>query len=230
MLRFLRRLADNRRPDSLANRYRQRRFDRFREFVADMPHPIRVLDIGGRPDYWRQMGAATSGEFDLTLINVEPAVEDITDDGMRLLEGDARDLAGIGDDAYDVAFSNSVIEHVGDIDDMARMAAEVRRVAGRYFVQTPCRTFPIEPHFQLPFFALLPERTRAWLTQHFKVGLTGWKSPDRASALARVRRTRLLTRRQFTSLFPEGDLQRERAFGLTKSWMMLGRSPHRPSR
>jgi SAM-dependent methyltransferase len=224
MLRFLRRLADNRDAGSLANRYRQQRFERFREFVADVPRPVRVIDVGGRPDFWRKMSAVGTGSFEVTLVNIEPVADEMTHDGMRVVEGDARNLTKFADESFDVAFSNSVIEHVGALDDMARMAAEVRRVAGRYFVQTPCRTFPIEPHFQFPFFALLPEAARAWIVRHLAVGITGSRSPDKETALARVRRVRLLSRRQFESLFPGGTLERERAFGLTKSWMIRGRS------
>ncbi len=62
-----------------------------------------------------------------------------------------------GDREFDIAFSNSVIEHVPP-ELQAAFAAEVSRVADRYFVQTPNRYFPIEPHYQLPLFQFLPRQ------------------------------------------------------------------------
>ena len=47
------------------------------------------------------------------------------------------------DDAFDMAFSNSVIEHVPDHEAFSR---ELARVGRSYYVQTPNKWFPIEPH------------------------------------------------------------------------------------
>lgn len=51
-----------------------------------------------------------------------------------------------------------MIEHVPH-ELQPAFVSEVRRVATRYFVQTPNRYFPIEPHYQLPLFQFLPETT-----------------------------------------------------------------------
>ncbi|MGH7860878.1 MAG: methyltransferase domain-containing protein [Candidatus Dormibacteraceae bacterium] len=75
--------------------------------------------------------------------------------------GDARDLAQFQAQAFDVAFSNSVIEHVGGADDQRRMASEAMRVASHYFVQTPKHYFPIEPHFLVPGFQFMPSGLKA---------------------------------------------------------------------
>ncbi|HWS70973.1 MAG TPA: class I SAM-dependent methyltransferase, partial [Thermoanaerobaculia bacterium] len=70
--------------------------------------------------------------------------------------------------------SNSVLEHVADMPAMAR---EIRRVGRRWYVQTPNRWFPVEPHFLVPFFQFLPIATRAWLLTRFDLGwLTRTKS------------------------------------------------------
>jgi hypothetical protein len=220
-MKAIQRLTDNREPGSLATKARERRFDLFRAFVADLDRPVRLIDIGGKPHYWKLLGVAGTGEFDITIVNVEPVDETDLPDGMSVVQADARDLE-YATDSFDVAYSNSCIEHVGTDDDMARVAAEIRRVGRRYFVQTPALTFPLEPHFLFPFFALLPVATRVWLLQHYRLGYSGLKSPDREDALARVRSTRLLTKRHFERLFPDGRLECERYLGLAKSWMVMG--------
>ncbi len=63
------------------------------------------------------------------------------------------------DGAFDVYFSNAVIEHVGDTARQRAFVAEALRVARRVFVTTPNRWFPIEVHTCLPIVHWLPERT-----------------------------------------------------------------------
>ncbi|MEM2045934.1 MAG: class I SAM-dependent methyltransferase, partial [Candidatus Bathyarchaeia archaeon] len=55
--------------------------------------------------------------------------------------GDARCMP-FKDKSFDVVFSNSVIEHVGNYDDQKMCAEEIRRVGKCYFVQTPNFYFP----------------------------------------------------------------------------------------
>ncbi len=51
------------------------------------------------------------------------------------------------DGAFDWVFSNAVIEHVGDWEKQTQFAREIRRVARKgYFVATPNKWFPIDPH------------------------------------------------------------------------------------
>jgi hypothetical protein len=120
-----------------------------------------------------------------------------------------------------VEFSNYVIELVGDYENQRRMANEIRRVGKRYFVQTPNKRFPLEPHFLFPFFQYLPLGTRAWLVNRFDVG---WyrKIPDRDRARAEVESIQLLTRKRFAALFPGATIHDEKLFGLTKSFTALG--------
>jgi len=64
------------------------------------------------------------------------------------------------DQEFDVAFSNAVVEHVGDRADQERFCHELARVARRVFVTTPNRRFPIDPHTLLPFAHWLPDGRR----------------------------------------------------------------------
>jgi hypothetical protein len=212
----LRTLADNRNPASLAARLRRRRFALFAELLSRLPRPIRILDVGGTPGFWRVMGFDRAAES-VTLLNQLPPPDGAA--GFRSVVGDARQMRAFRDLEFDVVFSNSVIEHVGTFTDQQAMAAEVRRVGRRYFVQTPNRYFPIEPHFLVPGFQFLPLSVRAgWLARRS----VGWypKAASYEAALAEVAQVRLLSRAEFQRLFPEGHLVTERFLGLSKSFVI----------
>jgi hypothetical protein len=69
--------------------------------------------------------------------------------------GDGRSLE-FADKSFDLAFSNSVIEHVGDWTDMRQFAAELQCVGKSFHCQTPNKWFPVEPHFGTLFLYWIP--------------------------------------------------------------------------
>jgi hypothetical protein len=218
MLKIHRHFADNTHPHSVATQLRRRRFQLFVDLLWDLPRPIKILDIGGRQKYWEMVAGdlLQTDDLRITLLNVEePSVSHPSFTGIR---GDGRSLPQMADGQFDVVFSNSTIEHVGTLDDQHQMAREVRRVGKRYYVQTPNRRFPIEPHFLFPGFQYLPVRGRAWLLRHFRLG---WfeKTPDPQEALRQVTGIRLLTKTEVRRLFPEANIFEERWCGLTKSFV-----------
>ena len=212
---MLRTLADNRNPDSLAARLRRKRFAFFVSLLEAVPGEIRILDVGGTADFWRVMGFEAS-RVQVTLMN--RSAPETGSGSMRSIVGDARDMRGLGNQEFDVVFSNSVIEHVGGFAEQAAMASEVRRVGKRYFVQTPNRFFPIEPHFLVPGFQFLPLRVRARL--HASRDLGWWKkAASYDAAMAEVSTIRLLSERDVRRLFPQAQVFKERFWGLTKSFV-----------
>ena len=207
---FLRRMADRRDPRSLSAWFRQRRSRHLRALLESLPRPLRVLDVGGGSAFWEQM--AIDG-VDVVLVNLDPQE---TKPGFAFLQLDARDLSSLADRAFDVVVSNSVIEHVGTVDDQRAVAGEIRRVGLRYYVQTPNRRFPVDPHYLIPLFHLLPRSIQVWLLRHFDIGwLT--RAPSREEAERIIDSIRLLTAQDLRALFPDGTLWRERFLGLTKS-------------
>jgi hypothetical protein len=77
-----------------------------------------------------------------------PAVRAVRADGRQLPFEDA---------AFDLGFSNAVVEHVaGGRDGQRCFVEELCRVARRVFVTTPNRWFPIDPHTLLPFAHWFP--------------------------------------------------------------------------
>jgi hypothetical protein len=213
---FHRYIADNRNPGSLAWRMRKRRFALLEAQMTSHARPMRVLDVGGTVGFWDSMGARERG-LEVTLLNMRPNTEPLPA-GFAAVVGDARDLSQYADRSFDLVFSNSVIEHVGSFRDQLAMASEVRRVAGSYFVQTPNRYFPIEPHFLLPLFQFYPRPLQVALTQRFALG---WypRMPDREQASRHVASHRLLTRSEVAELFPDATIHEERIAGMAKSFV-----------
>lgn len=165
------------------------------------------------------MDDGTTGlDLDVTLMNLHANGESRARRTQIL--GDARDIP-FADETFDVVFSNSVIEHVGTRDDQRRAAREMQRVGRRWFVQTPNRHFPIEPHFLFPFFQYLPIEVRASLLTRARLG---WmpRQPDRAAARRTVEGVRLLDRAELESMFPSSRILEERFAGLVKSYVAVG--------
>ena len=217
--RLLMRLADSEAASSLGTRLRRRRLAHFRALLDALPRPLRVIDLGGTARYWELMGLAGAPGVHVTLVNL--GAEPDPGPGFVSLVGDARHLPAFADGSFDVVFSNSVIEHVGALPDQRRMAREVRRLAPRYYVQTPNRHFPVEPHFLFPGWQFLPEAARVALLRRTAVG---WypREPDPERARAAVREIRLLTRRELMRLFPGAEVREERFLGLVKSFTVFG--------
>src|SRR5687768_4978374 len=122
---LLKRLADNRDDASLAARLRRRRFALFESLLSRVPGQVRILDVGGTPDFWRVIGFSRPN-VSVMLLNrtaVTPGLGVI-----QSVVGDARDMREFRDREFDVVFSNSVIEHLGTYEDQRAMAAEVQRV------------------------------------------------------------------------------------------------------
>jgi SAM-dependent methyltransferase len=74
---------------------------------------------------------------------------------VRYVQGDACALP-FPDDAFDLVFSNAVIEHVGGRERQQAFVREALRVGRHVFLTTPNRWFPLEVHTGLPFVHWLP--------------------------------------------------------------------------
>jgi hypothetical protein len=55
------------------------------------------------------------------------------------------------EEAFDIATSNAVLEHVGSRDNQEYFIGEMLRVARKIFVSVPNRLFPVEHHTAIPF-------------------------------------------------------------------------------
>jgi hypothetical protein len=208
--------------DRLKTQFRVRRFRLFKTIVDKVlaeKEMCRIVDLGGTPTFWVSLGSELDWNrvsvYTLNVVPLETAQPHITP-----IVGDARAVPEYDDLSFDIVHSNSVIEHTGRLDDMAAMAKEVRRLAPRYFVQTPYFWFPIEPHARFAFFHWMPESWRYRILMKRSCGF--WKQrPDVASATKAVQSALLLDKRQMQFLFPDAQIIAERFLGLTKSLIAI---------
>lgn len=178
-----------------------------------------LVDIGGTPEFWLRAGHIAH----VTIVNIAtPALEDHLPSWLefRLATGTALPFA---DDSFDVAFSNSVIEHLGSLAAQRSFAAEIARVGRSYFVQTPSIAFPVEPHYLTPFVHWLPRVVRRRLARRFTVW--AWIThPSQGYVDQLVDEIRLLTRTELSALFPGAAILIERFFCWPKSLIAIKRS------
>lgn len=205
-------------PGSWGERRRTRRWQWLTDTFPGLAE-MSVLDLGGRVDTWERAPVRAKH---VHVVNLEPLPAELPT-WAEVDRADACALPGyIARRRYDLVFSNSVIEHVGGHERRVRFAEAVRALADAYWVQTPYRYFPVEPHWIAPGMQFLPVAARSRLAHRWPLGHT--RSPDRATALQDVLWTELLDRTQLRHYFPDATLRAERVLGLTKSLIALRRS------
>ena len=184
----------------------------------------RILDIGGTPDIWQLLDVRPQ----VTLVNMPRAREEVAG-GFLWVAADGRALP-FRDRAFDIVFSNSVIEHVGGPESQQRFARETLRVGNCCYVQTPNRWFPVETHLLTPFLHWLPKPWQQALVPRFTIwGLVSGAVGERREFYLNhyLREVRLLDAREMRDLFPGAAVHRERFLGWTKSLIAV-RRPAQP--
>ena len=172
----------------------------------------KVIDLGGTCQIWNYFETP----LEITIVNL-PGVDDqrptSSHHTFHFVEGDATDLRIYPDNAFDLVFSNSVIEHVGGKDQQAAFAREVRRLAPSYYVQTPSVWFPLEAHSGVPFWWALPQWVRNRMIERWRKNVPAWTEM--------VEGTTVIWLKTFRSYFPDGQIITERIAGIPKSYAAL---------
>ena len=176
----------------------------------------RILDVGGLPRLWSENAVPAQ----LTILNLLPLPEHegrFLTANQKFVQGDGTHLPW-PDKSFDVVYSNSVIEHLGTWENQTAFARECRRAGAGYWIQTPAREFPVEPHFVTLFLHWLPPAARKRLLRYFS--LWGWLARPKPEAVdAAVAEVRLLRLKEFKRLFPDSRILVERWLGLPKSYI-----------
>ncbi len=179
-----------------ARRARERRHAQFFALTGVRPG-AKILDVGCGPLGLR----ALEPGLDITGVDLapQPAYPG------PFVQGDPAEGLPFADGEFDLAYCNSVIEHVPP-ERRAAFAQELRRVARAWYVQTPARSFPIEPHALLPAAHWLPVRVRKG---YWRLGAAGgWEDIS------------LLRKSELEGLF-EGSVFGERWGRVVKSWICV---------
>jgi hypothetical protein len=207
----------------VSDRSRQRKLDLFNQFMRPTPQ-ARILDLGGEaahsPQSHKQLLDTYPYRRRVVLVNLHfasvkhaaavlPEIAPICGDGLML---------PFSDKTFDVCYCNAVVEHLFTWENQQRFAAEIMRVARSWFVTTPNRWFPFEPHLRLPLVTWLPQ---SW--QH-RVGYRfGYNHlAHRYMSGSDRRDIRLLSCRELRKLFPGSLVLRNRVTGLTPTFIAVG--------
>lgn len=193
------------------DKMRRARMRQFFEMLNPAPG-TRILDLGGTPHIWQ---TATDIPLEITIANLPginaPGSKTFGPHTFHFIDADATNMATFDDNAFDIVFSNSVIEHVGDRDKISAFSQEVRRLAPNYWVQTPSIWFPIEAHTGVPFWFRLPQSIRQKMIERWRKKLPGWTRM--------VETTTVLKRQDLVSVLPDAAIITERLLGIPKSYI-----------
>jgi hypothetical protein len=147
------------------------------------------------------------------------ADDEITLPNIRRLSADVLTFKSEDYKDFDIIFSNSLIEHLRNIEAQTKFAATIVESAQPYFLQTPNKFSPIDPHFPrpyVPFFAAYPRPVQARLLTWSGLG-SGGRQPTYEASLARLDHYAPLSKATMQRLFPNAEMVIERPLGIPMS-------------
>lgn len=214
---------------SLEFGFRAKRFQHVQKLiqaVLDERGHAEILDLGGTETYWligEEFIRSNRHRLHFTMVNTEVVHTEQTD-LFDFVQGSATDRSLFAGRSFDLVHSNSVIEHVGDWRDFEDFAHNTRRLAPRYYVQTPNYWFPYEPHFRFAGFQYLPRRVRAGLIMRRALGFFS-RIETLEEATDIIAHHRLLSTREMRRLFHDATVLHEKVAGLNKSIIAIRDKP-----
>ena len=202
--------------NSLGNQFREKRFSFFLKKFNIIQKPVTILDVGGKINFWENRGLAENNDYTITIVNIEK--EKSLYSNIKTKMGDATDLSQFNNKSFDIAHSNSVIEHLYNFDNQKKMASEIIRVGKKHIVQTPNKKFFLEPHYLLPFFQFMPDDLKYLILT--KTKLSRLKKWDENFAHQYIKEIRLINLKEMKELFPNSKIYFEKFLGMNKSFTM----------
>lgn len=206
--------------ETLSDRSRERKARLLRQLI-DTDQITSLLDVGGEIDARNEQAMDLVPDSAVTVVNIDPQHLDRVRSLRPEVTTDLQDARKLpyADDAFDLVYSNAVIEHVGDFDDQRRMAEEVRRVGRQWFVTTPNRWFPFEFHTRLPFVSWLPAGALQRVAETYSYNHVERRYQSNQGGCGSLQ---LLSARQMQELFPDSLIIRQRVTAWPETIIAVG--------
>ena len=185
---------------------------RMKSFLRTMPITTgcKIIDLGGAPEFWKDVQIP----LNITIVNLPGICNKSrfpSHHTIQLIEGDATNLEIFENNAFDIAFSNSVIEHVGPPHKQIQFVHEITRLAPMYWVQTPAIWFPLEAHTGIPFWFILPKFVKSLFHKRWKQRYPEWNEM--------VLGTTVISKSTLKKYFPKAQFWTETLFFIPKSYI-----------
>jgi ubiquinone/menaquinone biosynthesis C-methylase UbiE len=188
---------------SFSHKSRTKKFQLFDSFFHPRPDE-RVLDVGASGEVFLRYTFEDVYPYPSRIIagghsfgEVESARQVYPKSTYAVFDGCSLPFP---DKAFDIVFSNAVIEHIMGPGRQRRFAEEVMRVGKSWFVTTPNYWYPFESHYHLPFIQFLPKNL-----QRKYNGLFGTHIPK-----GQTQELALLSARGLGELFPTSRIEKVR--------------------
>jgi len=204
----------------------------FREYFH-IDKATRILDLGSEDgsNIANVLAGSSYDPSNVYIADIDPAAVERGAEryGFQPVKLTENGLLPFDDNYFDIVYCSSVIEHVtvkkADVwtivsgkefqqkalNSQQRFADDIRRVGKYYFVQTPCRTFPIESHSWLPLVGMMPRGMQVRLIRF----------ADRFWVKKTIPDFYLLSVSELKLMFPASMMVKEKSFGFTKSLMAV---------
>lgn len=195
--------------------FRTKRMRKFNE-MFHIKNSTRIIDIGGTPFNWSLIPIKP----DILIVNIFYPKSKLPD--YKYIVADGKNLP-FKDFSFDIAYSNSVIEHLYTKNNQVNFSDEIRRVGKQYYVQTPNKKFPVEPHYLTLFIHYFTRQLQKKLLRYLSVW--GWiTKPSKAQINKLVDEINLLSADEMKVLFPDATISFEKALFLNKSIIAIRNS------
>lgn len=179
---------------------------------------VKIVDLGGTESYWNIVGDdfLNKNKVKITMINLinyrikNKKIFSLINKDFFKYE--------FKNSSFDLSFSNSVIEHLGDESKISSFCNLHMNISKHYYLQTPNKYFFIEPHFMFPFFNFLPRVVQLFILSNFNIG--NFKKNDLDYAIKELDQIRMLSKKDLERYFPKGKIMNEKFFFMNKSFIV----------